>query len=421
MSTPVAHGRTKSPGGGEKQTATPRILAAEPGQRQRMDLETEVWRTEQRESEEAGASGRTERSDDDGTLAEGDGVGAATSEGAEQGGDKDEPIDGDWADWIAEEQRKANEALADAVLSMILRRQTGDALVHGATGQDTPRRRHLGSTQQAEKEPTNAEPVDDGWAEWIAWAAEEQRKDEDGDVRPHEPDVGSGGVASKARQGGPMWELEERLLNSLDGGRDWRRRPRSDWPPEQARGETKPGGRRFFSATDDPGLTEIERWQPGRCIAERDWGRVRDRPNTKVFRRGDTVAVTELGNPRLHRDSWRLPESSCTRYFVATVLEVDVQQRYYWDPNSNGILLDEGAGYHVHREYSWIREITLEDGTAWELDAPPMDVDTTLATEPRRGRLGNPETSYADSGTGIATSDRIPSEAAWSKVTHKDL
>ena len=113
MSTPVAHGRTKSPGGGEMQTATPRILAAEPGQRQRMDLEKDVWRAEQRESEEAGASGRTELRDDGGTLAEGDRVGAAVSEGAEQGG----AVDDDWA-WMEEERRKATIAMNAAILQM---------------------------------------------------------------------------------------------------------------------------------------------------------------------------------------------------------------------------------------------------------------------------------------------------------------
>ena len=40
-----------------------------------------------------------------------------------------------------------------------------------------------------------------------------------------------------------------------------------------------------------------------------------------------------------------------------------------------------GGGYHVHREYSWIREITREDGTTWELDPAPMDWDTTLEAE----------------------------------------
>ena len=113
MSTPVAHGRTTSPGGGEMQTATPRILAAEPGQRQRMDLEKDVWRAEQRESEEAGASGRTELRDGGGTLAEGDRVGAAVSEGAEQGG----VVDDDWA-WMEEERRKATIAMNAAILQM---------------------------------------------------------------------------------------------------------------------------------------------------------------------------------------------------------------------------------------------------------------------------------------------------------------
>ena len=113
MSTPVAHGRTKSPGGGEMQTATPRILAAEPGQRQRMDLEKDVWRAEQRESEEAGASGQTEPRDGGGTLTEGDRVGAAVSEEAEQG----DVVDDDWA-WMEEERRKATIAMNAAILQM---------------------------------------------------------------------------------------------------------------------------------------------------------------------------------------------------------------------------------------------------------------------------------------------------------------
>jgi hypothetical protein len=174
----------------------------------------------------------------------------------------------------------------------------------------------------------------------------------------------------------------------------------------------KPNGRMFFSATDDPGLTENERWQPGRCIAEKDWGRVLDRPNTRVFRIWDTVAVTEVGNPGLHRDSWRLPESAITRYFVATVLEVDAKQRYYWNPNCNGLLLDEGAGYQVHREHSWIREITRADGTTWEPDISPMEVEATCDPEHGGGQSQDSGTGYA----GIASKEEI-----WNEITNTDL
>jgi hypothetical protein len=58
-----------------------------------------------------------------------------------------------------------------------------------------------------------------------------------------------------------------------------------------------------------------------------------------------------------------------------------VKQRYYWNHECNGLLLDEGAGYHVHREHSCIREILRADGTAWELDPAPMDWDTTPEAE----------------------------------------
>ena len=194
------------------------------------------------------------------------------------------------------------------------------------------------------------------------------------------------------------------MLNRRDGGRAWRRRPRTGWPPEQAR-RAEPNGRVVFSATDDPGLTETERWRPGRCIAERDWGRVRDRPNTKVFQRGDTVAVTELGNPGLHRDSWRLPESARTRYFVATVLEVDAKQRYYGDSHSNGLLLDEGAGYQVHREHSCIREITRADGTTWEPGLSPMEVEATCDSGQGEGHSSDPDTGYAGASTMAARSE----------------
>jgi hypothetical protein len=124
-----------------------------------------------------------------------------------------------------------------------------------------------------------------------------------------------------------------------------------------------------------------------------------------VFQKGDTVAVTELGNPGLHRDSWRLPESALTRYFVATVLEVDAKQRYYWNSHSNGLLLDEGAGYQVHREHSYIREITWADGTTWEPDLSPMDVEATGDSEQGAGHNSDSDTGYVGASTMEARSE----------------
>ena len=94
MSTPVVQGRAKSPGGGETQTATPRILAAEPGQRQRTDPETEERGGERGELEEAGAAVHMERRGGGGTL-----------------------VDDDWA-WMEEERRKATIAMNAAILQM---------------------------------------------------------------------------------------------------------------------------------------------------------------------------------------------------------------------------------------------------------------------------------------------------------------
>ena len=94
MSTPAVHGRAKSPGGGETQTATPRILAAEPGQRQRTDPETEERGGERGELEEAGAAVHMERRGGGGTL-----------------------VDDDWA-WMEEERRKATIAMNAAILQM---------------------------------------------------------------------------------------------------------------------------------------------------------------------------------------------------------------------------------------------------------------------------------------------------------------
>ena len=375
MSTPVAHGRTKSPGGGEMQTATPRILATEPGQRQRMEPGKAERGEEQRKAEEARTTVQAERSDG-GTLEDEDWVRTDTPERLGLRSEADEPADDDWEDWIAEQQRQADAALVSAVRTLALQRTTSNSPIHDVSGRTAPRESRASAIRGPERES-----IEDEWREWNERVAEEQRRALAGDVLWREKGEISGGESSEMRKGGPRWKLEEDLLNRLDGGRDWRRRPRSDWPPKQARRGARPNGRVFFSATDDPELKETERWQPGRCIAEPDWGRVRDRPNTRVFRRGDTVAVTEVGNPGLHPSSWRLPESSITRYFVATVLEVDAKQCYPWNPDCNGLLLDEGAGYHVHREYSWVREITREDGTTWELDPSAMEGDTTPTTE----------------------------------------
>jgi hypothetical protein len=323
MSTPVAHGRTESPGGGETQTATPRILAAELEQRRRKDPGKADRGEEQRKAEEARANVQAERNAGGGTLDDDDRFRTDTPERRGPRGEPDEPVADDRDDWIAEQQRQADAALVSAGRALALQQTTSNAPIHDVGGRTAPRESRARPIRGPEKESIEAE-----WQEWNEWAAEEQRRALAGDVIWRERGEVSGGGTPEVRQGGLRWELEEELLNRRDGRRAGRRRPRTDWPPAHARGGAKPNGRVFFSATDDPELKENERWQPGRCIAEKDWGRVRDRPNTRVFRRGDTVAVTEVGNPGLHRDSWRLPESSTTRYFVATVLEVDAKQRY---------------------------------------------------------------------------------------------
>ena len=372
MSTPVVQGRTTSPGGGETQTATPRILAAELEQRRRKDPGKADWGEEQRKAEEARATVQADRSEGGGTLDEDDWVRTDTPKRWGPRGESDEPGAEDWDDWIAEQQRQADAALVSAGRALALQLTTSRAPIHDLNGKTAPRESRASPIREPEKESIEAE-----WREWNEWTAEEQRRALAGDVLWRDRREVSGRGAPEVKQGDLRWDLEEELLNRRDGRRAWQRRPRTDWPPAHARGGAKPNGRVFFSATDDPELKENERWQPGRCIAEKEWGRVRDRPNTRMFRIGDTVAVTEVGNPGLHRDSWRLPESSTTRYFVATVLEVDVKQRYYWNHECIGLLLDEGAGYHVHREHSCIREILRDDGTAWGLDPAPMDWDTT--------------------------------------------
>jgi hypothetical protein len=415
MSTPVVHGHTESPGGGETQTATPRILAAEPEQRRRKDPGKAERGEEQRKAEETRATAQAERSDDGETL-DGDGWARTdTPERLRPRGESEERVADDWDGWIAEQQRQADAALESAVRALALQRTTSNALRHDVKGKIAPRESCVSSIQEPEKESS-----EDGWREWNEVAVEEQRRAVAGDVLRREKGEGSGGGTSEVRKGGLMWKLEEDLLNRLDGGRDWRRRPRSDWPPKHARRGAMPNGRVFFSATDDPELKETERWQPGRCIAEQDWGRVRDRPNTRMFRRGDTVAVTEVGNPGLHPASWRLPESSITRYFVATVLEVDAKQRYLWNPDCNGLLLDEGAGYHVHREHSWIREILRPDGTTREFDPSAMDWDTTPETE-----QGDIQEVSGRKGARMQEEWTLPAQKQgtepWSKPVNADL
>jgi hypothetical protein len=72
MSTPVAHGRIESLGGGETQTATPRILAAELEQRQTTDPGKVERGEEQRPVAEVEATGHGEPRDDEGVLVDDD-------------------------------------------------------------------------------------------------------------------------------------------------------------------------------------------------------------------------------------------------------------------------------------------------------------------------------------------------------------
>ena len=72
MSTPVVHGHSMSPGGGETQAATPRILAAEPEQRRKKDLGKAERGEEQRPVAEVEATGHREPRDDDGVIVDDD-------------------------------------------------------------------------------------------------------------------------------------------------------------------------------------------------------------------------------------------------------------------------------------------------------------------------------------------------------------
>ena len=94
MTTPAVRGRAEAAGGGETQTATPLILATEPGQRQRTDPEKEERGEERRDKAAAGEADHMERRGDGGAL-----------------------VDDDWA-WIEEEHRKARIAMNAAILQM---------------------------------------------------------------------------------------------------------------------------------------------------------------------------------------------------------------------------------------------------------------------------------------------------------------
>ena len=94
MTTPAVRGRAESAGGGETQTATPLILATEPGQRQRTDPEKEERGEERRDKAAAGEADHMERRGDGGAL-----------------------VDDDWA-WMEEERRKATIAMNAAILQM---------------------------------------------------------------------------------------------------------------------------------------------------------------------------------------------------------------------------------------------------------------------------------------------------------------
>jgi hypothetical protein len=82
---------------------------------------------EQRKAEEARTTVQAERRDGGGTLEDDDWVRADTPERLGTRGEADEPADGDWEDWIAEQQRQADAALLSAVRTLALRRTTSVA------------------------------------------------------------------------------------------------------------------------------------------------------------------------------------------------------------------------------------------------------------------------------------------------------
>ena len=135
MSTPVVHGCTELPGGGETQMATPRILAAETEQRRKRDLGKAERGGEQRKVEETRTTAQAEGSDGGGTL---DDDGWARTDVARDGitPEKDDVPGGgataarqEGPRWelaeellVEEEHRKARIAVNDAMLQLNLLR-----------------------------------------------------------------------------------------------------------------------------------------------------------------------------------------------------------------------------------------------------------------------------------------------------------
>ena len=121
-------------------------------------------------------------------------------------------------------------------------------------------------------------------------------------------------------------------------------------PPPRAPGKRNLRGRLVvFGATDDPGQSESERWQPGRWIADEDWSRILPCPGTRAFQVGDRVAVPEYGGTPLR-------PHTLLRYYVAHVRETDVWQ-VGLEHSTCYLRLDEGAGHETIRKATAVQEI----------------------------------------------------------------
>jgi hypothetical protein len=206
MSTPVVQGRTTSPGGGETQTATPRILAAELEQRRRKDPGKADRGEEQRKAEEARATVQAERSEGGGTLDDDEWVSTDTPERWGPSGEPDEPGADDGDDWFAEQQRQADAALVSAVRALAPQLTTSRAPIHDLSGKTAACESRASPIREPEKESIEAE-----WREWNEWAAEEQRRALAGDVLWCERGEVSGQGASEVTQGEP--EPQEQPLD----------------------------------------------------------------------------------------------------------------------------------------------------------------------------------------------------------------
>jgi hypothetical protein len=171
MSTSVAHGRIESLGGGETQTATPRILAAEPEQRWTTDPGKVERGEEQKKAEEGKASVQVERSAGGGTLEEDDWVRTDTPEQWGPRGKPDEPVADDWDDWIAEQQRQADAALVSGVRALALQQTTSNAPIHGVRGRTAPGESRASPIREPEKESIEAEGRE--WNEWTLLAQDQ--------------------------------------------------------------------------------------------------------------------------------------------------------------------------------------------------------------------------------------------------------